>query len=72
MGENEAVAAGFVPTVVGDRKDDTGPEDTEQAARHMLNLGVDLLLFAGGDGTLGTYIMPSGPRCQPWEYRLGG
>lgn len=51
MGENEAVAAGFVPTVVGDRKDDTGPEDTEQAARHMLNLGVDLLLFAGGDGT---------------------
>lgn len=51
MGENEAVAAGFVPTVIGDRKDDTGPEDTEQAARHMLNLGVDLLLFAGGDGT---------------------
>lgn len=51
MGENEAVAAGFVPTVVGDRKDDTGPEDTEQAARYMLNLGVDLLLFAGGDGT---------------------
>lgn len=51
MGENEAVAAGFVPTVIGDRKDDTGPEDTEQAARYMLNLGVDLLLFAGGDGT---------------------
>lgn len=51
MGENEAVAAGFVPTVIGDRKDDTGPKDTEQAARHMLNLGVDLLLFAGGDGT---------------------
>ncbi|HKM38739.1 MAG TPA: ATP-NAD kinase family protein [bacterium] len=51
MGENEAVSAGFNPMVIGDRKNDTGPEDTERAARKMLEQGVDLLLFAGGDGT---------------------
>ena len=29
----------------------TGPADTEKAARIMVEAGVDLLLFAGGDGT---------------------
>lgn len=51
MGENEARALGFEPVVLGEAKDETGPEDTEQVARQMLAHGVDLLLFAGGDGT---------------------
>ncbi|NMB42293.1 MAG: ATP-NAD kinase family protein [Firmicutes bacterium] len=52
MGENEAREAGFEPVVldcVG--KKSTTAEDTERAAREMLDEGIDLLLFAGGDGT---------------------
>jgi predicted polyphosphate/ATP-dependent NAD kinase len=63
MGEDEARAAGFEPTVVGSlarcpRRTVAGQEfietsgaDTEQAARDLVDAGVDLLLFAGGDGT---------------------
>ncbi len=75
MGEVEARAAGWEPTVVGslagrrsyvlcelDRTgerpritcDDfvlTTPEDSQAAARDLLAAGVDLILFAGGDGT---------------------
>lgn len=52
MGENAAREAGFVPTVIGRiESEDTEPEDTIRAAREMKEAGVDLLLFAGGDGT---------------------
>lgn len=51
MGEDEARELGFETIVLGTKKDSTGPEDTEEAAREMLNKGIDLLLFAGGDGT---------------------
>ena len=51
MGEEEATELGFTPIVIGERKSDVGPEDTEEGARKMLEMGVDLLLFAGGDGT---------------------
>ena len=52
MGEDEAREAGFEPTVIGDvETGKTTSEDTRRAAREMLGLGVDLLLFAGGDGT---------------------
>lgn len=51
MGEDEAIELGFKPKVIGERKSILGPEDTEEAARKMLDIGVDLLLFAGGDGT---------------------
>lgn len=52
MGEDAARGAGFAPTVVGEIEPGaTTPEDTQRAAREMLRLGVDLLLFAGGDGT---------------------
>ena len=51
MGEEEASAVGFDPIVLGDEKNNMGPKDTEEAAKKMLDRGVDLLIFAGGDGT---------------------
>lgn len=52
MGESEAVALGFTPTVVGSLSGEiTTAEDTKHAARDMLNQSVELIMFAGGDGT---------------------
>jgi predicted polyphosphate/ATP-dependent NAD kinase len=52
MGEDAARACGFEPTVIGSiTLGETTPEDTRSAAREMRRLNVDLLLFAGGDGT---------------------
>jgi predicted polyphosphate/ATP-dependent NAD kinase len=52
MGANAARAAGLAPTVIGEiAPGATTAEDTRRAAREMHELGVDLLLFAGGDGT---------------------
>ena len=52
MGEDVLKQAGFSPKVLGSiRKGHTTSSDTERAARDMAKLHVDLLLFAGGDGT---------------------
>jgi len=52
MGEDEAKECGFNPTVIGSiTRGRTTSHDTENAAKEMLRLKVDLLLFAGGDGT---------------------
>jgi len=52
MGEDEAKENGFNPTVIGAiTSGKTTSSDTENAAKEMLKLGVDLVLFAGGDGT---------------------
>lgn len=52
MGEDAARRAGFEPHVLGSIKSgSTTPEDTKRAARELAELPVDLLLFAGGDGT---------------------
>jgi len=52
MGESEAKEVGFNPTVIGSvRKGNTTSSDTENAAKEMLQLKVDLVLFTGGDGT---------------------
>jgi len=52
MGEEEARECGFSPTVIGSiKRDRTTSHDTENAAKEMLRLKVNLLLFAGGDGT---------------------
>jgi predicted polyphosphate/ATP-dependent NAD kinase len=52
MGEDAARACGLEPTVIGSIKPgETTSEDTMNAAGEMLRLHVDLLLFAGGDGT---------------------
>ena len=53
MGADEARACGFDATVAGQlpRHAETTAADTEEAARALRDAGVDLLLFAGGDGT---------------------
>jgi len=52
MGEDAAIECGFMPQIVfGVSSISTTAEDTRRAARSMHDRGVDLLLFAGGDGT---------------------
>jgi len=52
MGENEARSVGLKPNVVGDISTlETAAEDTIKAAKLMVSHNVDLILFAGGDGT---------------------
>lgn len=52
MGEDEARQCGFDPTVTGSiTKGKTTSADTKKAAKEMADMEVDLLLFAGGDGT---------------------
>jgi predicted polyphosphate/ATP-dependent NAD kinase len=52
MGEDPARSCGFDPTVIGNiQPGETTAADTRRAAREMEGMGVDLLLFAGGDGT---------------------
>ncbi|SFG20599.1 ATP-NAD kinase family protein [Neptunomonas qingdaonensis] len=52
MGEDAACFAGFKPTVLGEiASGKTTAEDTERAAQALYSAGVDLILFAGGDGT---------------------
>lgn len=59
MGADEARAVGLVPTVIGvvpagvsaTGWPQTTAADSERAAADLLAAGIDLLLFAGGDGT---------------------
>ncbi len=52
MGEEVCRDCGIDLMVVsGPPATSTGPEDTRAAAREIVGRGVDLLLFAGGDGT---------------------
>ncbi|MGI8607307.1 MAG: ATP-NAD kinase family protein [Gaiellaceae bacterium] len=51
MGEREARDAGLRPTVLGSIGASTSAVDTRAAAAAMAERNVDLLLFAGGDGT---------------------
>lgn len=52
MGEEEAITCGIAPKVIGHiKREKTDANDTFKAARKMEQLAVDLLLFAGGDGT---------------------
>lgn len=51
MGEKEAREAGFSPKVVGKIGRQTGPSDTKRAVKDICDLGIDLLVFCGGDGT---------------------
>ena len=51
MGEDEAREVGLETRVIGELENDTSAEDTKRAAADMLELELDLLVFAGGDGT---------------------
>jgi predicted polyphosphate/ATP-dependent NAD kinase len=51
MGEQSARLAGLEPEVLAPAPLRSSPQDTRDAASAMLARGVDLLLFAGGDGT---------------------
>ncbi len=52
MGETEARELGFDPIVIGELSGEiTTAEDTRRAALDMLNRSVDIIIFAGGDGT---------------------
>jgi predicted polyphosphate/ATP-dependent NAD kinase len=51
MGEAEAKKCGFSFDVRGESKKETSSADTQCAAKAMVESGVDLLVFCGGDGT---------------------
>ncbi|MFT6387835.1 MAG: putative polyphosphate/ATP-dependent NAD kinase [Cellvibrionaceae bacterium] len=52
MGEASLIERGFVPTVVGTlEQDKTTAKDTQFFAKVLIEKKLDLLLFAGGDGT---------------------
>jgi predicted polyphosphate/ATP-dependent NAD kinase len=51
MGEDEARSQGFTCRVIGKKKNKTIAEDTIEVAERILEEGVELLVFCGGDGT---------------------
>ncbi|MGE5533011.1 MAG: ATP-NAD kinase family protein [Bacillota bacterium] len=51
MGQIQAKKCGFTCEVVGANKKETASEDTRLIARSIVEAGVDLLVFCGGDGT---------------------
>jgi len=51
MGEDEAREADYYPEVIGAILGETSSEDTKRAASDMLAMGVDIIVFSGGDGT---------------------
>lgn len=51
MGEDEARNLGFTFTVFGERKEETTSKDTVKVTERIMEVGADLLIFAGGDGT---------------------
>jgi len=51
MGETEARMCGFEPEVIGSIGAVTTSQDTIAAAQKLADLGMDLLVFVGGDGT---------------------
>jgi len=51
MGQNQAEKCGFACKVVGETKAETTSEDTQTIAKAIVEAGVDLLVYCGGDGT---------------------
>jgi predicted polyphosphate/ATP-dependent NAD kinase len=51
MGEDEVKKQGYTCTVIGESKTETTPQDTQAIAKAIVEAGVDLLVYCGGDGT---------------------
>ena len=51
MGETEAQNSGFGCKVFGEKREQTSKQDTMETAKQIVDEGVDLLVFCGGDGT---------------------
>ena len=51
MGQKQAEKCGFTCNVIGESKKETTSEDTQSIAKGIVDVGVDLLVFCGGDGT---------------------
>ena len=51
MGETEAQKHGYACKVLGEKREQTSNEDTVETAKQIVEEGVDLLIFCGGDGT---------------------
>lgn len=51
MGERQARKLSYTYRTVGEDKKETSSEDTQTVAKAILEAGVDLLVFCGGDGT---------------------
>ena len=51
MGETEAQNSGFGCKVFGEKREQTNNQDTMDIAKQIVDAGVDLLVFCGGDGT---------------------
>ncbi len=51
MGEEEAKKHGYKIKVVGEAKTETSSQDTQTIAKAIVEAGVDLLVYCGGDGT---------------------
>jgi predicted polyphosphate/ATP-dependent NAD kinase len=51
MGETEAKKHGYACKVLGQQRAHTSNEDTVETAKQIVDEGVDLLVFCGGDGT---------------------
>lgn len=65
MGEDLARQCGFSPEVIGEINPElTTAEDTESAATEMSTMGLDMILFVGGDGTARN-VCNSVPNNQP-------
>jgi predicted polyphosphate/ATP-dependent NAD kinase len=62
MGAQEAIDAQLAPTVLGRVGSTTSARDTRAAAVEMADRRVDLLLFAGGDGTAVDVLQAIGDR----------
>jgi predicted polyphosphate/ATP-dependent NAD kinase len=51
MGEDVARQCGFNPLLVGEISETTTGSDTEEITQAMVDMEVELIMFAGGDGT---------------------
>jgi len=51
MGERQAKKLNYTYYAIGEDKKETTSEDTQTVAKAILDAGVDLLVFCGGDGT---------------------